>query len=249
MEEIIVLTLLILGLLVYVYRSSFVLEEGFEEEKLTLSACPSGMKSFYLPDDSTGCCAGTISGNRCLDGAQCTMTGAGSAQLPNCGAYLLKIYREKAKEQCPKSMPSYYEDPTAKKKGCTSGPLNADHSRPLHSDQPTCVVYTTTEESRTMKDSCLFQKEMEDFPCPSANCTKSILKPEQGPPLVAIHFKDEKGMYRTAYTRSSLENYLSRTRPRWKEEGIDLQKNLMVAEVAKAFYLDRTITKNDVQWD
>jgi len=53
-------------------------------------------------------------------------------------------------------------------------------------------------------------------------------------------------MYRTAYTRKSVENYLNLSKPKWRDEGIDLDKNIMVAEVAKAYYVDRSISKKDI---
>ena len=45
----------------------------------------------------------------------------------------------------------------------------------------------------------------------------------------------------------SIINYLNVVNPEWKNQGLDLSKNINVAEVAKAYYVDRTISENDIQ--
>lgn len=257
MVEIIVLLLLIVVLLFIINHNANVIDgfigsttnskltkEGFEDA-IVLSACPSEMKTFYLSDGRTGCCGGSIVGSRCTGSVQCTMTGEGTKELPSCADLVKKEFQEKASTHCPSSMPTYFEDKTTKQKGCTAAPLNEERTRPLKEGQPSCVIYSTMEENLRKKDSCYFQKEMDDFPCFGEKCSKSILG--DGPPLIMIHFVDKMGMYRTAYTRKSLENYLNLTKPRWRDDGIDLDKNIIVAEVAKAFYVDRSISQKDIQ--
>jgi len=61
-----------------------------------------------------------------------------------------------------------------------------------------------------------------------------------------IQFQDDMGMYRTAYTRKSALYFLNKTQPNWKES-IDLDKNINIAEVAKAFYVDKTLSSNQIQ--
>jgi hypothetical protein len=260
MEELFVLILLIIVLLCAIsyYQDKWegfvdkekTSKEGFED-RMTLSACPSDMKTFYLSDGRTGCCGGSVVGSRCTGSVQCTMTGEGTKDLPNCSDLLKKEWDTKAATHCPSSMPSYFEDKATKQKGCTAGPLQSDYTKPLKETQPTCRIYATMEDNLRKKDSCHFRKEMDEFPCFGSGCSKSIFSDKEGhmPPLVAIHFVDKSGLYRTAYTRKSLENYLNLTKPKWRDEGIDLQKNIMVAEVAKAFYVDRSLSKKDVQFD
>ena len=55
-------------------------------------------------------------------------------------------------------------------------------------------------------------------------------------------------MHRVAYTQESLEVFLDATNPNWRSQGTDLSKNINVAEVAKAYYVDRTIDKNEIQF-
>jgi len=259
MEELVILILLIAILLYMVYHNTDMIdgfisgenehrkEEGFED-KIVLTSCPSEMKTFYLSDGRTACCNGTVIGSRCTGTVQCTMTGEGTNELPSCAKLLKKELDDKAKTHCPSSMPSYFEDKATKQKGCTAGPLNSEHTKPFKDSQPKCVVYSTMEDNLRKKDSCHFYKEMDDFPCFGSGCSKAIFSDKEGhmPPLVMVHFVDKSGMYRTAYTRKSLENYLNLSKPKWKDEGIDLDRNIMVAEVAKAYYVDRSISKKDI---
>lgn len=263
MEEIIALVLLILGMLLLLAYSPPASLEGFvaspvspvspvspASDPISLSACPSDMKTFYLPDGRTACCNGPISGSRCTGAIQCTMTGEGSKDLPSCAALLQKDYQAKSDSTCPPSMSSYFEDKGSKKRGCTSGALNGDMTLPATTTQPTCWIYPTLGENLEKKDSCELQRQLEEAPCFGTNCSKRILstgEKEGNPPLLAIYFVDKSGMYRTAYTRKSLEYYLNHTRPSWKDEGLDLDKNIMVAEVAKAYYVDRTRSEKAVQ--
>lgn len=253
MEEIIALLVLIALL---VFFLSYETHEGFQEstsrsstsDPISLSACPSDMKTFYLPDGRTACCNGPIVGSRCTGSVQCTMTGEGTKDLPSCSSLLQQDYQAKSKSSCPPSLSSYFEDKATKKKGCTSGALNREMTLPATTTQPTCWMYPTLEENLTKKDSCELQRQLEETPCFGTKCTKRILSTGEGaPPLVAVQFVDKMGMYRTAYTRKSLEYYLNQTRPAWREEGLDLDKNVMVAEVAKAYYVDRTKSEKEIQ--
>jgi hypothetical protein len=254
MEEIVALLILILLLLAGLqwYES----QEGFapapapaSSDPIALSACPSDMKTFYLADGRTACCNGPVVGSRCTGAVQCTMTGEGTTDLPSCASLLQKDYQEKGKSACPPSLSSYFEDKGTKKKGCTSGALNMEMTLPATTTQPTCFIYQTLEENLTKKDSCELQRQLEATPCFGTQCNKRVLSTgeEGNPPLVAIQFVDKSGMYRTAYTRKSLEYYLNQTRPSWRDEGLNLDKNVMVAEVAKAYYVDRTMSEKDVQ--
>jgi hypothetical protein len=66
------------------------------------------------------------------------------------------------------------------------------------------------------------------------------------PAKIAVHFVDSTGMQRTAYTRASLQRYLNAANPNWRDH-MDLQKNIGVAEVAKAYYVDHTIAQTEVE--
>lgn len=251
MEEILALLILVLllaTLLAYDCQEGFVdgAPSASSTDPIALSACPSDMKTFYLADGRTACCNGPVVGSRCTGTVQCTMTGEGTKDLPSCANLLQQDYASKSKSVCPPSMPAYFEKTSTKKKGCTSGGLNTEMNLPATTTQPTCWIYPSLEENLEKTDSCELQRQLEEAPCFGSQCTKRILSTGSAP-LVAIHFVDKLGMYRTAYTRKSLEYYLQQTRPSWRDEGLDLDKNVMVAEVAKAYYVDRTLSEKDVQ--
>lgn len=222
-------------------------KEGFMTKEYHLDSCPSGYKSFYDSNGSVLCCDGEIVANQCITEKQCALTGKGE-NVKNCVDLIMEEYLQKGQTHCPTSMSSYFENRTTNQKGCTKGDLNATMDGPAVKGQPMCVVYSTLQESIQAKDSCYHQKKMQEIACFGTNCTKEMVTPqENAPPLVAIHFTDRNGIHRTAYTRESMENFLSVTNPQWKEQGIDLSKNTSVAEVAKALFVDKTLPFSAVQ--
>jgi hypothetical protein len=214
-----------------------------------LKSCPPGYKSFYNNDGNMVCCQGDIIANKCLGDNQCTLNGPGSKEMPNCVSAILKMYEEKGKTQCPPSMPQYYEDGSRNVKACTQGRLNQTLSSPQFPNQPSCVIYDRWDKSRISRDSCYNQKQLDAAKCFGNNCTKELTQPmPTAPPLVAIGFTDNMGMRRVAYTRQSLESFLDVSNPSWRNQGLDLSKNIIVAEVAKAYYADRTMDQSAVQF-
>jgi hypothetical protein len=249
------LTVLLIGIVIlfvaiYFWNKSnnySILDEGFENYYLT--GCPSGYKSFYNTDGNIVCCDGDVLANKCLGDNQCTLNGKGTADMPNCVEAITKMYAEKGKAQCPSTMPQYYEDGTNSMKGCTRGRLNDTLSAPQFSNQPKCTIYNNQRENINSLDSCYNQKQLDGITCFGNNCTKELTQPiAAAPPLVAIGFTDNSGMHRIAYTRSSMETFLDVSNPSWRNQGMDLSKNINVAEVAKAYYIDRTIDKSEIQF-
>lgn len=224
--------------------------EGFEtapeDPEYRLTACPAGFTTFY---DSTGnpmCCDGELVGNKCIQGKQCTLSSIAAGSAPTCVSLLRAHYQEKSQEMCPLSMPMYYENKATKEKGCTGGPLLSELNGPRHASQPTCKVYPTLQENMNAKDSCHNHRKMDEFSCFGTDCRKEIVQTApDAPAMIAVHFTDPTGMFRTSYTRESMENFLNHTKPHWRDQGLDLSKNVQVAEVAKAYYVDKSI--QDVQ--
>lgn len=223
--------------------------EGFQDSAPAipyLSACPQGMTSFYLSDGRPACCDGPLTEGRCRFNDQCVMTGEGTNDIPNCAKILSRQYKRKSNSQCPPSMTTYFEDRGANRKGCTSGGLDTEHLRPALPTQPTCRIYPTLEENLEQGDSCAVQKAMEETPCFGKGCVKSISPTT--PPIIMIQFQDDTGMMRTAYTRASFSYYLDKIRPGWREQGIiNVNKSLQIAEVAKAFFVDKTLQMNEIE--
>jgi hypothetical protein len=248
------LTVLLIGitviLLVLYLKDNINIQKTNENfENFYLSACPSGYKSFYNNNGDTVCCDGEIIANKCLSDNQCTLNGAGTPDMPNCTELIQKVYDKRAKEYCMPSLPNYFEDRSKNTKGCMSGPLNNTMTGPLKWDQPKCVIYPSSEQNINSTDSCTNQKLLDTTSCFGNNCTKELVQPVANvAPLVAIGFTDTSGIHRVAYTQQSMENFLNSTNPNWKNEGIDLTKNISVAEVAKAFYVDKTIDQSHIQF-
>ena len=210
-----------------------------------LSACPTSYKVLYDSNGNTMCCDGDILANKCMGDNQCSLNGKGNA--PNCVDMILKEYEVKGKSQCPSSLQNYFEDKTNNKKGCTASALNNTLTGPKDNTQGKCIIYDNIDQNMTSIDSCYNQKQMDDYQCFGDNCTKSLVQPVANKPvLVSISFTDTSGIHRVAYTKQSMEAQLDSTNPGWRNKGIDLSKNIQVADVAKAVYVDKTMSASDV---
>ena len=241
--ELIVLLIGIIIMLMMIRRNK---EELFEDVP-SLLTCPSGYQMIHASDGSTICCDGEIASNRCMGAHPCILNG-NKSDMPSCVSVLQAEYQEKGSTQCPASMPSYFEDASKKKKGCTKGPLDGTMMAPKSDKQPTCVIYSTMDSNVNKVDSCMNQKELEETACFGNQCKTSLVQHESGKPvLVSISFTDPSGIHRVAYTRKSMERSMDATKPNWRDSGMDMSKNLSVAEVAKAFYVDQTLQQSDVQ--
>lgn len=247
MIELYFLVFAVLILCIIVYNMNVADEvQGVEafENKYFLRACPTGYKSVNTNGESI-CCKGDMIGNKCISSDQCTMSGEGTDSIPSCVSIVMKQYEEKGKSQCPISMPHYYESPD--KKGCTSGALSETLSGPMADTQPKCIIYSTDEQNANSLDSCANQKQLDEFKCFGKDCVKQLVQPNpKFPVLVSVGFTDTAGMYHSAYTKESMERFLTVSNPSWKEHGIDLAKSISVAEVAKAYYIDKTLSASDI---
>jgi hypothetical protein len=107
-------------------------------------------------------------------------------------------------------------------------------------------------------DSCANQKMLDSAVCFGNNCSKRLHGFAPSAPLsVAIQFTDNKSMPHTAFTRTSIERLWdtifspnSNSNYNWRNSPYminRLSKDINIAEVAKAFYIDKTIEQKDIQ--
>jgi hypothetical protein len=245
-------TILIIGiisiLLILYFKSNYKSHTLDTFTDYYLSACPPGYKTFYNTDGDINCCDGDIIGNKCTGENQCTLNKS-TESMPNCTDIILKNYSEKSKEYCSPSLSTYFENKIKNIKGCTNGPLNNSLDGPKSVNQNTCIIYKDWNDNIYNKDSCHNQIQLDMTPCFGTDCTKNIMQPGQNKPiLIAIGFTDTLGIHRIAYTRKSFETYLDFSNPKWRDQGIILDKNINVVDVAKAYYIDKTIDKSEVQF-
>lgn len=252
MELLILILLLIIILIIIQYFNRYnSSKEGFSNDDIYnpndyyLEACPSGLNSFYDNDGNMNCCSGDIIANKCISDRKCVLSSKEIKGVPTCVSLILEEYKEKAKESCPASMSSYFENKN--KKGCTNGKLNKTISGPATNTQPVCYIYNTDDDNINKSDSCYNQKLMDDIECFGNNCKKTLISyGTETPPLILITFTDSMGMVRNAYPKKMAINYLNKVWPAWKDS-INIDKNINVAEVAKAYFIDKTLSKNDIE--
>lgn len=245
MLELVGLLIGIVILLIWIRMQESQESQEFFEDASYLAACPPGYTVMHPLDGTTTCCDGEIAGQVCLGAKPCILNGK-SSTLPQCMGMIQQDYKNKGETKCPPSLPNYYED--KKIKGCTSGPLNPTMTGPKTTQQPSCTMYPSMDDNLTSMDSCQNQKDKEDYPCFGTNCTTQLIQPSaKTPVLLSVSFTDTDGIPHVAYTRASMERYLDAIKPGWREKGVDLSKNLAVAEVAKAVYIDRTMSFSEIQ--
>jgi hypothetical protein len=242
LELIVLIVSLIVILIVVKYKNKTY--EGFENTYY-LDACPNGFSTYYDTNGDIMCCNGEIVANKCIGDTKCSLTG-NSGEV-KCIDLVLEINKERGKLVCPKSMPMYYENKM--KKGCTNGMLNNSMTMPRTNTQPSCIIFNDDEKNTNSLKSCHNQMLLDDIACFGNNCKKELNQPiPDGPVMVGVSFTDNSGMHRTAYTKKSMEQFLNLVNPNWRNQGIDLSKNISVAEVAKAFYIDKTIDQSQIQF-
>lgn len=248
MWEIGVLLVLIIILLIGIYygQDASMTLEPFDAY---LSECPVGFKTFYAPNGDVMCCPGDVVGQQCLSDKVCTL-GAETSTIPRCMDAVKQAQEKKVKETCPLSMTAYFEE-KGKKKGCTTGPLLDNMTGPRQSSQPTCYVYATQKENDKAANSCSNLKEMEEFPCFGTDCKKTLRGNGELPQLVEVAFRDPAGILRTSYTRASvMREMIARAarnnRQIGNEEKEMLKKATIISEVAKAYFVDKTLQDSDV---
>jgi hypothetical protein len=249
MLELSFLIICVVIVLILLYRRTDASEDAEHFDTMySLSSCPAGYKSSYNSNGNIMCCNGDMVASKCIGSHQCSLNGNGSDGVPNCVDFILKDYETKGRSQCPVSLPNYYENMADNTKGCTSGLRNNVLTGPRDFNQPKCKIYETMDENVNGVDSCYNQRHIDEYPCFGNNCTKAAIQPiKNGPVLITVSFTDSMGMHRTTYTRQSVETFLDSVKPNWRNQGFDTSKNVAVAEVAKAFYVDRTIAQGDVQ--
>jgi len=248
MWEIGVLLVLIIALLIFISYTG----QGnmtLEPFDAYLSECPAGFKTFYASSGDVMCCPGDVVGNQCLSDQVCTL-GAETSTIPRCIDAVKQAQEDKMKSICPPSMTSYFED-KVKKSGCTDGPLLDNMTGPRQSSQPTCYVYATQKENDVAANSCSNLKEMEEFPCFGTDCKKALRENGEMPQLVEVSFRDPAGVPRTSYTRASITREMIARAARNNRQIGDHEKDVLkkftvISEVAKAYFVDKTLQDSDV---
>ena len=253
MLELYILLIISIALLFAIYYDIFNDNvESFENPNYYLSACPSGFKMNYNSDGDTICYieqhlnipAHLLKYQK--NGNQCVLNGKGTPDIPNCVDYILQYYKKQSDEFCSPSLPSYFENSSKKTKGCTSGELNELLNGPRLESQPTCIIYPNDDDNHFSIDSCMNQKELEEYPCFGTNCTKQLIQYGKGTPLLlVINFADSNGFPHTAYSKKSLVRYLDVVLPGW-EKNMNIERMIWNADVAKKYYIDKTMTSTDI---
>jgi hypothetical protein len=239
----IILSAIILVIALYIIEQGRNKEEAFQDSTM-LTFCPNGLKPFFSKRGDTECCDGEVAGNTCSGKPICSFNT--NSELPTCKSVLEKEYAKKASSLCPANM-TYYEGTNGK--GCTTGLLNTTMTAPATTSQPHCVIYDNDEQNNGSSVSCFNQKRLSDVICFGKDCLASIEEiPGKNVALIKISFTDYSGMRHTCYTKDSYIDYINATKPELLKSGkFNPDNNIKIAEVAKAYYIDKTMDKSQIE--
>ena len=212
-----------------------------------ISMCPGSSKSYTAKNGDTLCCEGNPAGTDCEGKTICTLSSTGSRTHPSCAEYLKSYYATKAKQVCPRSLPNYYEDESGGA-FCTNGALNQELNAPSNRSAEKCSVGNGDMKDR---NSCEVRVALDKMPCPAPGCNKSVMGGGKEPVQFVAVFNDSTRIPRVCYDRNSMYNYLRVVNgPDWKSKWshLDFDNNIMFCDVAKKYYIDKTLPKNKVQF-
>lgn len=243
---------LILGVSVFLGALYYKESEPFVDMKLSqsdidiqLQACPSGTSSYDEKGDIY-CCEGDIVNERCNGRIVCSVS-LDKENLPSCVNLLRKELREKGAKFCPPTLPFYFEDKQTKISGCTDKKRTADGKKPLEENQPKCILYGSASDTLNKLNSCENIKERDLYKCPEGK--KAILtnpRPNR-PVLVQCDFTTNVTPQPiTCYSDTSLLNHLKEVSPGWRGT-LDREAKLKFCSTAKAYYINRSITEEELQ--
>ena len=220
--------------------------EGFSSQLPNISMCPSQSRSFVGKNGDDLCCDGNPAGTSCEGKIICTLSSTSGKDHPSCAEYLEEYYRKKGREVCIRSLPNYYEDVNGKG-FCTNSRLNLELNGPTNKNADKCSV---GDRNMTNPESCDVKRALERMPCPSRNCKKIALEEGRGLPVIfQATFRDSSNITRSCYDTNSVQNFWHTIfGEEWKSKTshINPDRNIIFCEVAKKYYVDKSIDKSQV---
>ena len=246
------LILIGISIIISLNRAGQSISEPFEIPYV--SSCPAGLHVYYDKSGDALCCDGIVSGNTCSSAPKCSMTTNGTMTdfygiVPSCVKMQQQYYTEQGALFCPPSMPHFFVGIQGNKH-CTSGNLNSAGTGPANTfGQTSCGIFDTPNEHQNQSNpnSCYNHKKLDAVKCFGEDCIKTInVSGKTGTALISVGFTDQTGIRHSTFTRDSYQEYLNRLGGSGASS-IDLTKNIAVTEVAKAVYIDKTMSPADVQ--
>lgn len=137
-------------------------------ENPVISFCPRFAPQVQTTRGFTDCCQGDFIDGKCSGTTFCTLSPTHD-KIPTCDVAWRKYFADRAKTNCPTTMPYYYEDVKNPSgiKGCSKSPTNTSGLAPQNTSAPKCRIYTTEKENREKGDSCFVERERLLVKCPA----------------------------------------------------------------------------------
>jgi hypothetical protein len=213
------------------------------DEDIQVQMCPSGSESYFNKNGDVLCCRGSVVNGNCNGLTVCSLS-SNSSSLPSCTNLLRKELRQKADQNCPKSMRNYFQDLSkpAPNKGCTAGLRVKSGKAPMDPNAKQCKIYNTLDDNLSKLDSCLNTARSE-VKCFNGQLPKATSLKANLPAVMMCSFNvPNKIMPSVCYTDDSLYMYSQKWNPNWRQF-IEPSDKLQFCSVAKKYFVDKSITE------
>ena len=202
----------------FMQKETFVTTPSSLDNDILVQTCPTNTESFFDNNGDVLCCRGSVVSGSCNGITVCSLS-SNTTNLPSCTSLLRKELREKASQNCPKSLSNYFQDlakPTPNK-GCTAGERSADGKAPKDTTSRKCTIYNTQDENLSKLDSCLNIARSE-IKCFNGQNPKLTSLDANLPAVLSCSFNVSNRITPVeCYTDDSLYMYLQKWDKNWRQ--------------------------------
>lgn len=219
--------------------------EGFlmSSSNITLNMCPLWAAQVQTAKGNTDCCEGELLDGKCSTKTFCTLSPSHDG-VPSC-INAWKTYFTEKSNQCPSTMPNYFEDVKRRNgpKGCSVSNIKEDGSSPQAITASSCVIYASEKENREMPNSCFVEKERLKVKCPPfagyTSRVENVLVKKGGGNRFGSYvcsYTNTLGQRNSCNDEKSLIAMWDREDPNWR---INSGKYTQMREISCTTFLDR----------
>jgi hypothetical protein len=244
--------------LVYFTRETFTNYASQYSTNNNINFCPfDSIRTTYKTNEI--CCdeLGATGTGSCKGKTVCSMS-SDSADIPSCG----RVYREylikAAKDQCPKSLPYYYEKNG--KSFCFGGEIGNNYG-PASDNTDKCNIYKNGRD-QTNDDSCFNRKILDGVACltPNKLCKKGMMTyPAEAkmPALIWQTYMANKSMFggnkiaspSFCYDDKSFNAFFDKMEPGWRTKYKVTSNDLgWICGAAEAVYVKGTRLESSLKY-
>lgn len=214
--------------------------EGFATRNVSLNFCPTWAPQVQTAKGNTDCCEGDMVDGKCNGKTFCSLSPPHDG-IPSCLDAWKRYYEQKSIQQCPQTMPNYFEDQKNKQApvGCSASLIEENGSKPKNAASARCRIYKTERENREMRDSCFVEKGRLAVRCPVyTGYTSKVELVNQGDKFgsYVCSYVNPLGQRNSCNDEKSLLAMWDRTSPNWR---MDTTKYTQLENLSCRTFIER----------